>query len=329
MATVDLNCKLLCASESAYLIKTNFKAGAYQIDLLNPNHNPKVPVPTIPANIVNQYEAIGLTEHPYVVVSDDIIDACLIGKTKTEIIVAFRGTLPPALTWDSFFDWLNDFLVVPKPNKFIPKGKVHGGFVDSVSALATHINKIVSGINTAGLPVYLTGHSKGGGMAPIAAVYLEEAFGLKTTQAVTFAGPNPGNTDFCNYYKSKYPNDIRYENYLDIVPLMPPTALLINIIETVSPSLPKEFKTLLDDMKKWDYNTVGNLMYIDSSGVAKAYTEFEAELLLPVRMKEIENELKKFDISIIAEAHHASCGPNSGCKYRYMQGACTGTVCKF
>jgi len=66
--------------------------------------------------------------------------------------------------------------------------------------------------------VWVTGHSKGGGLAPIAA-YLLHSAGY-TVRTAAFASPNPGNFDFAEAYDAEVPQ-ISYENYVDLVALTP------------------------------------------------------------------------------------------------------------
>jgi len=315
MSTLSLACQLMCASEAAYAIDPTAPSGQY-----NPLYLPGTT--TIDPNKVvyqKQYDALGLIGDPYIV-TDLQIEACLVGKTNTGIIVAFRGTLPPALTWDSFFDWLQDFFAVPTSNINLP-GEVHSGYLFAVISLIDGVKNAINALDPSGsLNLFMTGHSKGGGMAPIAAQYMKGAFGIQTTQTITFAGPNPGNADFCKVYNQENPNDIRYANYLDIVPLLPPAPNTISDIEAI-PNLPGFILDLLNDAKTWNYDTVGGLWYIDSSKTASYISPDYEPILLAVRLGEIGSTIGSGDISAIANAHHADCG------FGYMQGACNGDVC--
>lgn len=305
MSTPDLNCRLLCASQSAYAIMTTDTSGQFNPLTNNPNGS----------FYQTQYDAIGFAEDPYVVVSNRI-EAALVGKTDSELIIAFRGTLSPIpFSWDSFFDWLQDFWAAPTSNVNLP-GKVHSGFLFAVMGLADGIVAAVKLIDPSGsLPIVVTGHSKGGGMAPIASLYFQNFYGLTITQTVTFAGPKPGNSDFCTTYNTIFPNDLRYENYLDIVPLLPPSDDFIKLLENLP--LPVTIKNLLVRLQtdKWHYDTVGTLKYIDAKGIVA-----DIPPPMPVRIADIALKLGTHP-TLVADAHHASCG------FRYMQGACQGTVC--
>lgn len=319
MATID-HCKLLCASASAYLIQTSYPEGKYQLDLINPKGLPKpTMLPLISKNVANQYHEIGLVEDPYVIVSDEI-EACFVGKTASEIIVSFRGTLPPAWTQDAILDWIqNIFLAVPGEYDYFP-GKVHSGFH---FALCTLIDNIVEAIKTLdstnSLPLYITGHSKGGAMAPLAAVLLTTKYKLKVTQTITFAGPKPGDAKFRDYYNTTFKSDINYENYLDIVPFLAPGSITIAMLRSI---IPKgwgwnELRKLLKDAEDWNYEPVGQPLYIiKDSTIEKRTVLEEIERLAAIA------EYLIIDPSEIGKAHHVSCG------YRYMKAVCQGNVCK-
>lgn len=297
MSQISTPCQLLCASNAAYSILPSMSSGWF-----NPCGDDNI-----------YYKAIGFVGNPYVVSID--IEAALVGATSTEIIVAFRGTIPPAFNWESFWDWFQDFCAKPESNINLP-GEVHSGYLYAVIMLAGEINDAINTLDPSGtMPVYITGHSKGGGMAPIAAMYMKNLYKTNVTQTITFAGPNPGNSDFQSVYNTTFPNHLRYENYLDLVPLMPPVPETIYMLELI-PDLPQSFIDELNDAKGWDYQSVGTLDYVDASADVKSYNWVEADILLPVRLAEISEKIVTFQLSEIGDAHHSSCG------YRYMEGTC-------
>ena len=306
MSTVDLNCKLLCASEAAYCIQPSSPAGKY---------NPCDKDPNITPNIKNQYNAVGFTEDPYVCVSAEI-EAALVGKTDFGIVVAFRGTLPPAWNMPSILDWIENILLAPPiSNPYLP-GKVHSGFFLAVQLLERQVISAIHSLDpTHKLPLYLTGHSKGGGMVPIAAEYFKNKYGIHTTETIRIAGPKPGDQNFANAFNTTFRHDVNYENYLDIVPLLAPSDSFIDLLLTLP--LYESLRKLLKAASHWDYVNVGRVAYIDSKG------NIAAPPIIDVRIAEIFWKLFTGDAAAIADAHHASCG------YRYMQGVCQGNVCVF
>jgi hypothetical protein len=148
--SIPLNCTLLCASGAAYDIDPT--SGTYTPDsIFSPavNYSPD-PTP----------------------ISADKINACLVGQTTSGIIVAFRGTLPPKEP-DSYLDWLQDLFAEPVAYQGLP-GKVHDGFLKAVNSILPAVIDAVNALNPSTKnPVYVTGHSKGGGMAPIAAYLMQ------------------------------------------------------------------------------------------------------------------------------------------------------------
>ena len=142
---------------------------------------------------------------------------------------------------------------------------------------------------------------------------------MNVKQVITFAGPNCGDTDFMNAFNDTFRDALRYENYLDIIPLLPPDPEFIDKLEDI-PGVPQELTDLLNKFKKFDYEPVGTLMYIDSYAIAIPYSASSAKTLLPIRMVEIGLQLAENWREVVS-AHHPGCG------YRYMEGTCQGTVC--
>ncbi|WP_343604861.1 lipase family protein [Fluviicola sp.] len=300
MSTISLPCKLLCASVAAYAINPKDRSGQYD--------------PATGTDYEKEYKAVSFIGTPYVI-TDLQIEAALVGKTEFGIIVAFRGTLPPALHWDSILDWIQDFFM---PTTKYPdiEGEIHAGFAFAFTALRDGIFKAVKELDQgAGLPVYITGHSKGGGIAPIAGMFFKKSGLLNVEQVITFAGPHPGNLAFGKSYSQLFPKAIRYENYLDIIPLLPPNPEFVDLLETL-PGLPKKFVELLNEMKSLDYEPVGYLRYIDHKGKVNPLVPGET-----TRIKAIRDHLMTGQFSSVVDAHHPGCG------YRYMKAVCGGTVC--
>ena len=323
LSPIDLSCKLLCASEAAYCISTSAKSGRYNPCDMNSN---------VDACMLLQYDAVKFIGDPFVITASPVkidpylkIEACLVGEVAEGIVLSFRGTLPPAATVDSIADWIEDIFYADTvsylPNNNPPTiGKVHQGFLDALLTLESSIKDALDKLNPNNTKsLFITGHSKGGGMAPIAAMYLLKKYNIKATQVVTFAGPKPGDVEFCADYDKTFTNDVKYENFLDIVPFLPPSKEFIQKLDSF-PKLPKILHDLFAKAEKWNYGTVGKLNYIDSKGNVDNLPIWDNEI---IRLIEIFDQIifKKDHIIPIGEAHHASCG------YRYMQGTCKGNVC--
>lgn len=301
--SLNLNCKMICAAQASYAIETNTNGE---------------PLMAVPIGVTNplysqQYNALNVVGFPYIVSKST--NAALVCATETEIIIAFRGTLS-SKSISTIEDIFEDLLTFPKTNSYLP-GKTHSGFLDAVVDLVDGVQMAVTMLkNKHGvLPVYITGHSKGGGMAPIAAMYLKAAYGLEITNVVTIAGPNCGNSDFAGAYNQAYPNTLAFQNYLDIIPLLPPTASMIGAMEVLP--LFDTVKILLLGALLWDYTAVGQINYIDGNGeIAPPPSDSE-------RIDAIDAAWSLPNHPVL-EAHHASCG------FRYMENVCNGQgVCLF
>ncbi|NBB92801.1 MAG: hypothetical protein GVY32_06520 [Gammaproteobacteria bacterium] len=202
------------------------------------------------------------------------INACLVGRNQDGIILAFRGTLPPAWTVASLEDWWQD-IVDAEPVAAPPlPGAVHSGFLAALETLWQNVVQEVQRLRAEhpSAPVLVTGHSKGGPMASIAAARLYLSEGLSIGGVTTFASPHPGDRDFVH----GYPSDIevtRYENYLDLVPFLPPTDAFFAVWKGLPTSWKKSFCDWLEPICKvldaagnWHYESLGKLLFVTREG---------------------------------------------------------------
>jgi hypothetical protein len=207
--------------------------------------------------------------------TDSRINACLVGLNQDGIIVAFRGTLPPAWTVASLEDWWQD-IVDSEPIAAPPlTGKVHEGFWDALQSIWNGVLGEIKALQSAhpGVPIYLTGHSKGGPLASIGAALLSLSASIQAREVVTFASPHPGNGDFVTNYPAGIPVT-RFENYLDIVPFLPPTDIFYKLVSSIIPTSWKQefcswFPSLckaLENAAAWNYQPLGVLHYITRNG---------------------------------------------------------------
>ncbi len=207
------------------------------------------------------YADIGFTEPPDVFTSN-VINAALVGVTNDAIILAFRGTLPPQTDswddfWDAMLDWMNDADAKPVSVPY-SKGQVHQGFADSLESLWSRIMPSLQRLLSSNLPLYVTGHSKGGALASLAALRLLTSEHITPTEVYTFASPRAGDEDFALDYNSLISSDWRYENTDDIVPHLPPTLAVLGLLRQVEPRF--------QNVSAYDYRSVGNLQFINWRG---------------------------------------------------------------
>jgi hypothetical protein len=192
------------------------------------------------------------------------IDAGYVGETPTEIIVAFRGTLPPANPdhGQMVLDWLSDCdALLLKVDGF--PGRVHQGFLGALDALWPKMMPNIAkrlAANPA-KQVYVTGHSKGGAVANLAAYRLNRLIlpPAPPVLVTTFAAARPGDAEFQLGYDQMIANSIRYECQDDIVPHLAPTQAFLAMFAKVSHVAATVRNFTLD------YVSVGKLRFIDWS----------------------------------------------------------------
>lgn len=305
-----LDCRLLCACACAYDITPGTNS-----------YNP-TPANELYRNTVAFTSALATSCGGI-----DQIDACLIGQNADGIIVAFRGTLPPSLQDSaSLFDWLNDFFAIPTSGQAgvgkVP-GLVHSGFYDATLNVISGVGAAVRALNPSGTsPVYVTGHSKGGAMASLGAWMLSQNMGIPVTKVVTFASPKTGDVAFQLAYQPKL-TQVRYENYQDIVPLVPPSAVFVgwaNKLDLI-PGAPKDVLALFQEAQQWGYEPVGQLQFIQSAALGYQIISDEpiAKQIWDV-VTELGDDIWHANFDSFVQAHILSC------KLGYMSGACPG-VC--
>ncbi len=205
-----------------------------------------------------------------------LINAALVGINQDGIIVAFRGTIPPSWKVASLEDWWQD-IVDSEPISAPPlKGMVHSGFWHALQSIYAGVLAEVQSLQSShpGMAVYVTGHSKGGPLASIGAALMYLQNGIQATSVVTFASPLPGDQQFVNMYPSVLQPVTAFENYLDLVPFLPPSKTFFEDFQPIADTwLGKEFCKLfpyicnaLSNASKWDYASLGDLHYVTYSG---------------------------------------------------------------
>lgn len=250
------------------------------------------------------YDAVGFIHPPVAFASgEDDIDACLVGTIDKGVILAFRGTIPPIIKdLQSWLDWINDGMGQPIEVPGFP-GKVHEGFWGSLDALwnglIAEIKRQLQ-INGKCLPLYITGHSKGGAIASLAAFRLMIAEGITPAAVYTFAAPHPGDITFAKQYQATVPRHIRYEFGDDIVPFLIPDAAFMEAIAAIP-----DIGNRLKGMSTWNYSPVGQLKYIkwDKTTVVNDSPELKTE-----RLARLMEAIATLRFEEIVQAHSISIG---------------------
>jgi hypothetical protein len=281
---LSLTGRLLCAAQQAYAIQTSGTAP----------DSPPTPTPP-PSSLVGWIEAPKCE-----VAGDDNsqINAVMIGETPTEVIVAYRGTEP----FDSLdhermvLDWIDDFLIplVNAPN--IP-GSVHYGFSHGVNELWAWVEDQLKAVS-AGKPLYVTGHSKGGAMANIAAVKLVVAG--YTPFVCTFEAARCGDLAFQTGFDAQVKHATRYEYRDDIVPWLPPSDAFLSLAGKL-PFLADLLNSLIPN-----YVPVGDLRFIDWTGQIVG----DSPALEAQRIAHLMDQLSSLNCGTVIDDH--SIAPGSG-----------------
>jgi hypothetical protein len=188
---------------------------------------------------------VGWIEAPFVVRRDTAlghrqIDQALVGRTAEGVVVAFRGSLPPFFGeaqdgWDVVLDWLNDaFSLCIEDSHY--GGGVHFGFAESMRRLwgdagsgpgvRTAIQAMLDQSlldRKARRHLFVTGHSKGGALANLAAMRAAAAteWADVPVSVATIAAARAGNARFAASYARTRIACLRYEMPGDVVPHLP------------------------------------------------------------------------------------------------------------
>ena len=164
--------------------------------------------------------------------------ACIL-EYSDKALIGFRGTEPGKLK-----DWLTDFRFF-KTNY---KGhRIHGGFLGSLQSLLnvprchtsylekkafengaivpeTFAEKVKQ--IAANRPIFITGHSLGGALATVAALYFKLEYDLNTHSIYTFGQPKIGGKELVTFFKSSVCSKVFiHVNDEDVVPKVPLRAM--------------------------------------------------------------------------------------------------------
>ena len=231
------------------------------------------------------------------------IDACLVGEIADGVVVVFRGTLSFDIkSIPTVIDWLNDFEAEPIAVSGFP-GFVHQGFYAALSVLTNGIvaelKKQQAASADPSRPILITGHSKGGAVAALAAWQLKAVSGLPV-KVITFAGAKPGDATFAQAYNAAGIDHTRYEYNNDIVPHLPLSeGGFIDVLGNL-PFIGQRFGNL----KRFNYQPVGRLLYINQSGRIVP----DDQTLRSERDLTLALEIIRLHLPQIAMDHHIGCG---------------------
>ncbi|KGX90671.1 lipase family protein [Pontibacillus marinus] len=136
-------------------------------------------------------------------------------ESPDSILIAFRGT-------QSDPDWVSDAQVFQRSYPYVPdSGLVHDGFLSIYESCRDEIMNVYETVPPY-KKLYITGHSLGGALATLHA--LDARVNTDFTQVLmyNYGSPRVGDTTFKRTFRSFVPISIRFVNFYDLVPKLPP-----------------------------------------------------------------------------------------------------------
>lgn len=136
---------------------------------------------------------------------------------KNQAVVSFRGT-------HFLSEWLKDVELALVTYRFRSEsGLAHVGFQAIYETLRQSLFKVLSQLGETPLPLLIVGHSLGGALATVCALDSEVAklSSNGEIQAVTFASPRVGDTQFRDEFNKTVTSCLRIANRRDLVPNLP------------------------------------------------------------------------------------------------------------
>lgn len=249
----------------------------------------------------------------------------LAGTSTTAIVVAFEGTVPPALNLDSIIAWYQNLVDAPEYVANL-HGSVHSGIYASVNNVYTDILNTVATFQQQypNAPLYITGHSKGGGMASLfaAMVYWTASDTLQPSAVYTFASPMIGLNDFVTAFPSGIPVS-RYENKLDMVPFLAASASFISTLEQYAHLTTPVLDALIVmlnlscDDGNFGYLPLGKLYFIDGTSITSPSANPSPAL---IGQSIAGSGIHLTGLEAVLNAHTHTC--NSSLPSTYMGGTC-------
>jgi hypothetical protein len=245
------------------------------------------------------------------------IDAALVGTGPDGVVLAFRGTLPPSSPdhEQTLKDWLNDLEVGLVPGDKLP-GFVHHGFLGALDALWPDISGAVAEQMKSSKVKHLniTGHSKGGAVAHLAAARFALSSVVHGTDITvrTFEGAHPGDASFASGYLRLVPDVLRYEFQDDLVPHVPPSLMFRHLF-----AQEEFFAPLMAADARVDYAPAGELRFIDWDGKICS----ETTVLRTRRLFHLSELLATAGFAKIVGDHSIDCASGS------MKAICPSLAC--
>lgn len=160
-------------------------------------------------------------QHPATAMAKDTNIFGLMGHDTASrtAFISFRGSSDVA-------DWIADFNFIPADYTPIAGfGQVHAGFLDIYGCVRADVAANLADTTRGCDQILITGHSLGAALAVLAAPDVARKMPPNTVEPrlTTFGGPRVGLPDFATAFDAAIECCYRVVNFLDIVPLVPPS----------------------------------------------------------------------------------------------------------
>ncbi len=141
----------------------------------------------------------------------------IVARHPRFVVLAFRGST-------TVQDWINDFKFFQlKSKKTGLPGRVHRGFFKALDSQWSEISKELAGPAASGMPIWITGHSLGGGLSQVAAMRAAVE-GMPVAGLYSFASPKVGDREFLRAFDRRCAGRCyRVVNGEDLVPHVAPS----------------------------------------------------------------------------------------------------------
>lgn len=143
----------------------------------------------------------------------------LYGEMDGKFLIIFRGS-------DGIIDWIQNFLFWKKviPYKELGTNKkirVHYGFYKGYMEVRDYIHSIVRGTDLK--EIVFHGHSRGAGLAALAALDIQFNFKEKEVGGFVIGMPRLGNSFFKDSFEKRIPTFTRIDYGSDSISILPPS----------------------------------------------------------------------------------------------------------
>lgn len=134
-----------------------------------------------------------------------------------KLIICFQGS-------SGFWDWIYNFMAGLVDVKSKAPIKTHTGFLNQFEVIQKDLVQIVSAHKDKVDEIWFTGHSLGGAISSIAALFCQRHLKLDSDKVlhVVFGAPKVGNDVYAEKFNKRIPHSYSFKNGNDFLAKLPP-----------------------------------------------------------------------------------------------------------